>query len=157
ITTTFEKSEGWHLRLVADQNVLDGRFSNNAWLQELPRTESNLSWDNAALLSPASAGVLGVRTGDMVDISHDGHSVRAPVWVTPNQADACVTLQLGYGRTRAGSVGNRVGFNAYPLRSAPWSVAGATVAKAPGRHEFATTQNHSQMEGRDLAREIPMS
>ena len=151
-----EKAEQWHLRFVADQSVLDGRFSNNAWLQELPRSDSKLTWDNAALLSPASARELGVQTGDLVDISRGGRSVRAPVCVISSQADGSITLPLGYGRSRAGTVGNRVGFNAYPLRSSPWNVSGASVTKVPGRHEFATTQQHFRMEGRELAREVPL-
>jgi Fe-S-cluster-containing dehydrogenase component len=152
-----EKAEAWHLRFVADQSVLDGRFANNAWLQELPRSDSKLTWDNAAQLSPASALEAGVATGDMVEITHRGRSIRAPVWVTPGHADRSVTLPLGYGRTRAGSVGNRVGFDAYPLRASPWSASGATLTKVTGRHEFASTQSHSRMEGRDLAREVELS
>ncbi|HZD21031.1 MAG TPA: 4Fe-4S dicluster domain-containing protein [Burkholderiales bacterium] len=151
--------EGWQLRFVADEAVLDGRFANNAWLQELPRADSKLTWDNAALLSPASAAALGVATGDMVNITHGGRALRTPVWVTPAHPDASVTLALGYGRSRAGTLGNGVGFNAYALRTAenPWAARGATVTKAPGPHEFATTQNHARMEGRDLARQVPLA
>ena len=152
-------SEAWQVRYIADEAVLDGTFANNAWLQELPRADSKLTWDNAALISPASATELGVVTGDMVDITHGGRALRAPVWVTPAQPDASVTLPLGYGRSRAGSVGNGVGFNAYALRTTenPWQASGATVTKAPGRHEFATTQNHARMEGRELARHVEVS
>src|SRR5204862_859680 len=58
------RREAWQVRFVADEAVLDGRFANNAWLQELPRSDSKLTWDNAALVSPASAAALGVATGD---------------------------------------------------------------------------------------------
>jgi molybdopterin-containing oxidoreductase family iron-sulfur binding subunit len=151
--------EAWQLRFVADEAVLDGRFANNAWLQELPRAETKLTWDNAALISPASAKELGVATGDMVDITHGGRALRAPVWVTPAQPDASVTLPLGYGRRRAGTIGNGVGYNAYALRTAdnPWGASAATVSKAAGKYEFATTQNHARMEGRDLARQVALS
>jgi len=151
--------EAWHVRFIADEAVLDGRFANNAWLQELPRADSKLTWDNAALVSPASAQELGVATGDMVDITHGGRVLRAPVWVTPAQPDTSVTLPLGYGRRRAGSIGNGVGFDAYALRTgdSPWGASGATVTKTGGRHDFATTQNHARMEGRDLARQVPLA
>jgi len=152
------KSEGWAVRFVADQSVLDGRFANNAWLQELPRSDSKLTWDNAAIVSPTSARELGVATADLVAIAAGERQVVAPVWVEPGHADHSVTLALGYGRRRAGRIGERVGCNAYVLRSAatPWSAA-VKVAKAPGRHEFATTQNHARMEGRDLARSIDIA
>ena len=150
---------GWSIRFVADQSVLDGRFANNGWLQELPRSESKLVWDNAALVSPASARELGIATGELLDIELDGRKLRAPVWVLPGHADGTVTLPLGYGRTRAGRVGNGAGFDAYAIRYAksPWAANGARVSKAPGRHELATTQNHARMEGRDLARSIDIS
>ena len=55
----------------------------------------------------------------------------APVWIEPGQADDTVTVHLGYGRTRAGRVGNGAGFNAYALRTsdAPWSAPGCEVAR----------------------------
>src|SRR6266478_4625481 len=37
----------------------DGRYTNNGWLQELPDPITKLTWDNAALISPAYAKKLG--------------------------------------------------------------------------------------------------
>ncbi len=34
-----------------DPHILDGRFANNGWLQELPKPLSKLTWDNVAYLS----------------------------------------------------------------------------------------------------------
>ncbi|HME92131.1 MAG TPA: hypothetical protein VKE49_11960, partial [Myxococcaceae bacterium] len=44
---------------VGDYKVYDGRFANNAWLQELPDPITKITWDHAALLSPATAQRLG--------------------------------------------------------------------------------------------------
>ena len=41
-----------------DPSVLDGRFANNGWLQELPKPITKLTWDNAVLVSPATADEL---------------------------------------------------------------------------------------------------
>jgi molybdopterin-containing oxidoreductase family iron-sulfur binding subunit len=77
--------------------------------------------------------------------------VEAPVWVWPAHAEAAITLPLGYGRWAAGRVGTGVGFNAYRLRvrQGPHAVK---VEKTGRRIEFATTQNHQRMEGREIVR-----
>ena len=38
-----------------DPTVWDGAYSNNGWLQELPKPLTKLTWDNAAMLAPATA------------------------------------------------------------------------------------------------------
>lgn len=47
----------------------DGRYTNNGWLQELPDPITKLAWDNAALLSPATAHHLNVESGDLIKIA----------------------------------------------------------------------------------------
>ena len=41
-------------------NLDDGRYANNGWLQELSDSVTKLTWDNALLVSPATATKLGV-------------------------------------------------------------------------------------------------
>src|SRR6202030_4320886 len=43
-----------------DPTIGDGRFANNGWLQELPKPLTQLTWDNAALISPRTAQRLGL-------------------------------------------------------------------------------------------------
>ncbi|MDT5272169.1 MAG: hypothetical protein QOH49_4355 [Acidobacteriota bacterium] len=53
-----------------DPSIYDGRFANNGWLQELPKPLTKLTWDNAVIISPATAEKLGVGTapdGALVD------------------------------------------------------------------------------------------
>jgi molybdopterin-containing oxidoreductase family iron-sulfur binding subunit len=47
--------EGLEIVFAADPTVYDGRFANNAWLQELPKPLTEIAWDNAVLMSPATA------------------------------------------------------------------------------------------------------
>ncbi|MCK6446772.1 MAG: 4Fe-4S dicluster domain-containing protein [Planctomycetes bacterium] len=149
-----QNANGMELVFRADDSAFDGRFANNAWLQELPRPLTKLVWDNAALVSLATATRLGVTNGDMLELSLGGRSVRVPVWVTPGQADECVTVQLGYGRRRAGSVGNGVGVDVYPLRGSAgqWAASGLAVAKTGETYQLVSAQKHHSMENRDLVR-----
>ena len=137
-----------------DAATHDGTFANNGWLQELPRPFTKLTWDNAALLSPATAARLAVDTGDIVQVQVDDRSVEAPVWVLAQQADDVVTLPLGYGRRRAGRVGNGVGFDAYVLRPASSSTAQVSLKKTGRQHPFAVTQHEIDQHGRELLRTV---
>lgn len=138
----------------ADPAVWDGRFGNNGWLQETPRPLTKLTWENAALISPVTAQKLGLTNGDQVELAYGGKTLQAPVWLMPGHAEDAVTVQLGYGRTAAGHVGNGAGFNAYALRTsaAPWFGAGLKVRKTGEGYQFASTQTHFAMEGRNLIR-----
>ncbi|HJW57942.1 MAG TPA: molybdopterin oxidoreductase, partial [Burkholderiaceae bacterium] len=141
----------------ADPSTGDGTFANNAWLQELPRPFTSLTWDNAALLGPATAQALGVASGDIVRLNVQNRpdvTLDAPVWVLPGHAEGIVMLPLGYGRQAAGRVGDRIGFDAYRLRTLDaWrGRIGLQVRKTGRRHAFAVTQHETSMQGRDPVR-----
>jgi molybdopterin-containing oxidoreductase family iron-sulfur binding subunit len=133
----------------------DGEHANNAWLQETPKPVTKLVWDNAALLSPSTAEDLGVEKRDMLRLRFRGNTLEAPAWIVPGHADDCVTLYLGYGRERAGRVGDDVGFDAYRLRTsdAPWGGPGLSVEKTGEEYELVSTQHHWTMEDRETVRE----
>jgi molybdopterin-containing oxidoreductase family iron-sulfur binding subunit len=135
----------------------DGRYANDGWLQELPDPVTKLTWDNPALLSPASAKSLGVKDEDLVTVTVRGHSLTLPVAIVPGQADGTVMLTMGYGRKDVGRIANGVGFDVYALRSvdAP-DIDTGTMVKAAGTALLAATQEHGSMEGRQLIREATL-
>jgi Fe-S-cluster-containing dehydrogenase component len=151
-TTTI--GSGLDLLLRPDALVWDGRYADNPWLLETPRPFTRLTWDNAALIAPATAERLGIKTEDVLTISASGNSVRAPFFALPGQAPDCITLPLGFGR-RAGGLGVDVGFDGYSLRSAaaPWLVEAVTLARTGNTLRLATTQGHDRVAGRDLIHE----
>ncbi|MFQ5737681.1 MAG: TAT-variant-translocated molybdopterin oxidoreductase [Acidobacteriota bacterium] len=134
----------------ADPSVLDGRFANNGWLQELPKPLTKLTWDNAALMSPATAERLGLRNEDRIKLSQGARAITAPVWILPGQTDNSITLHLGYGRTRSGRVGTGIGFNAYLLRTSSTLdfATGVEAEKTGETYRLACTQNHHLMATR---------
>ncbi|HEY2101783.1 MAG TPA: TAT-variant-translocated molybdopterin oxidoreductase [Chthoniobacterales bacterium] len=148
------RSAGLHLLIRPSAQMLDGKFSNNAWLQEFPEPMTKMVWDNAALINPATASRLKLENGEVVDLKFRGRSVRAPIWILPGQAEDCVTINIGYGRTSSGSIGNGVGFNANTLRlsDAMWGGSGLEIGKTGKHHDLVTTQQHWEMEGRDQVR-----
>ena len=137
-----------------DPSIWDGRFANNGWLQELPKPLTKLTWDNAALISPITAERLGLANNDLVDLDYRGQVVQAPLWLMPGHAEDSITVYLGYGRTRAGTVGTGAGFNAYILRTAdtPWFGSALNIRATGEKYQLASTQNHHSLDGRDLLR-----
>jgi molybdopterin-containing oxidoreductase family iron-sulfur binding subunit len=163
--------EGYEVVFQPDPTIYDGRFANNGWLQELPKPITTLTWDNAAIMSPATAKELGLRLGsyahggehggyhmEVVELDLQGRQVQAPIWIMPGHADRSITVYLGYGREYAGRVGGtngtKVGFNAYELRTSdrPWFTSGLAVRKTGERYLLACTQQHHLMENRDVVR-----
>jgi molybdopterin-containing oxidoreductase family iron-sulfur binding subunit len=143
-----------------DPTIFDGQFANNGWLQELPKPLTKLTWDNVALISPATAVRLGFAPAGRPDLANEqvatleykGNHVDAPLWVLPGQPDDCVTVHLGYGRWRAGRVGNHLGFNAYRLRTstAPWFDTGLSMRATGRRYPLSSTQSqHLIPQGRE--------
>jgi molybdopterin-containing oxidoreductase family iron-sulfur binding subunit len=146
--------EGIEIIFRPDPSIYDGQHANNAWLQELPKPLTKLTWDNAAILSPATAGSMGLSNGDLVTLKLEERSVEAPIWIQPGHAADAVTVHLGYGQRRLGKVGEQIGFDAYSLRTVPslWSGSGLQIEKTGKTYELVSTQNHDSMEGRDLVR-----
>jgi molybdopterin-containing oxidoreductase family iron-sulfur binding subunit len=144
-------NDGLEIVFRADPSVRDGSAANNGWLQEVPKPVTKMTWDNTAQLSPKTAEALGLKRGDIVKLTLEGRSVDAPVFVVPGQSDDTVVVHLGYGRSKAGRVGSGVGFNAYAIRPSTslWHSAGVEIAKVGEDYKLASTQMHTDLEGRD--------
>jgi MoCo/4Fe-4S cofactor protein with predicted Tat translocation signal len=131
-----------------DPTIYDGQFSNNGWLQELPKPMTKLTWDNAVLIGPRMAERLGIKTEDVVDLELKGKKVTGAVWIQAGHPDNAVTVTLGYGRKRAGRVGTGQGYDAYALRTsaAPWIATGLQIRKTGGTYKLASTQGYQTMD-----------
>jgi Fe-S-cluster-containing dehydrogenase component len=140
-----------------DSTIYDGRFANNGWLQELPKPVTKLTWDNAALIAPVTAEGLDLANGDIIEVQHEGRRLRIPVWINPGHAQDAITISLGYGRTRAGRVGNATGFNGYVLRGTTAPTFGAAeIRKTGDAYRLVNTQEHWTIEGRNIVRSAPL-
>ncbi|MGB8040081.1 MAG: 4Fe-4S dicluster domain-containing protein, partial [Pseudolabrys sp.] len=138
-----------------DPCIWDGRFANIAWLQELPKPLTKITWDNAVGISPATANEYKLSNGDIVEVTIDGRSVRGPTWIVPGQTPRTVALYLGYGRRAGGDIALGAGYDAFSVRpdEVTWLAAG-TLARVGDQHRVATTQAHHRMDGFDFVREV---
>jgi molybdopterin-containing oxidoreductase family iron-sulfur binding subunit len=142
-----------------DPTIYDGRFSNSAWLQELPKPLTKIVWDNVALISPTTAERLHIANENVIEIRYDGRSVRAPAWISPGHALDSITLFLGYGRSNAGTLGSNRGYNANSIRTSasPWIARNVDVRKTGEHYPIVSTQTHQVMENRHLVRKSTVS
>jgi len=145
------------LKLYESTVMRDGRYANNAYLQELPDPVSKVTWDNYAAINPKFAEKLGIGEHGRVKVEANGQSIELPVVFQPGQAMDTVSVALGYGRTNVGKAGNEVGKNAFPFASLVNGTvqlsAKASLSKASGTYELAQTQTHHTIEGRNIIRE----
>jgi molybdopterin-containing oxidoreductase family iron-sulfur binding subunit len=164
----------------ADNSVYDGRFANLGWLQELPDPITKITWDNVALLSPATAESLGVSTDDylgkadqpVLNIAVNGTPIKIAAWVQPGHADDSITVHTGYGREGIGRVADVTsensqwldpsttsgGVNVYPIRtSSSMLFAQAGVSLTSETYPIACVQDHHSLEGRDMYRQATLA
>ena len=147
--------DGFEVAFTPSSTIDDGRYATNGWLQETPDFATKITWDNAVLVSPATAKSLGLADGDMVQISAEDTSSKAAAIVAPGHADGALSISLGYGRTTIAGASSEAGFNAYPLRTTKGMAfaSNASLKRTGDRYKFSETQSHQSMEGRDLVRE----
>jgi Fe-S-cluster-containing dehydrogenase component len=166
-------SGGMEVVVLPDPTVYDGRYGNCGWLQELPKPLTNLTWDNAVQMSPATAKKLGVNlpkriagvvpyygNADLVTVKVNGREVTGPAYIHMGMADDTVAVHMGYGRKRGGQIGSVAdggpwpnsiihgGFDAMPLitSGAPTIATGAEVTKAGGEYKLANAQYHNLLD-----------
>ncbi len=154
------------VRFAPDPTIYDGRFANNAWLQELPKPVTRICWDNLAFMSLATFEALGLRSKStlawwedasfvrdvvpLIELRVNGQTLVVAAYAIPGHVDDTITLHLGYGRTRAGSKGSGTGFNAYTLRTSqnPWYVGGAEAVPLRQSYVVARTEEHHLIDTR---------
>jgi len=131
-----------------DPSVYDGAFSNNGWLQELPKPMSKVTWDNPLWIGPKMAERLGIKTEDVVTVEVSGKKIEAPVWIQAGHPDNSITVFLGYGRRRAGRAGSGMGFDVNPLRTsaAQWVAAASAPVKTGSTFKLASTQGYQTID-----------
>src|SRR5262249_35328999 len=125
-----ESQRGSSMRANGDLEVVfhyssfsyDGRFANNAWLQETPDFLTKVTWDNYALVGPDTSQALVLANDTMITVKVGDRQLESACDTIPGQAKYSTALVLGGGRTHAGRVGGstalqrRVGWDTNKVR-----------------------------------------
>ena len=166
LESDMQAPEGDEIVFLADHCLFDGRYANNGWLQELPDPISKVTWDNCALIAPSKATEMGVKTGDLIQLSTGGRELEMPAFILPCMNSSTVAVALGYGRLLSDRAAGRlsrkpslyqiadgVGFDTYQLRTMEAIRAGyapVSVSRTSGTYELATTQDHNPIRPDDF-------
>ena len=177
-TSNRQPATGIELSLRPDPTIYDGRFANNGWLQELPKPQTKIVWDNVLLVSPKTARDIGYqdkerdafvneRQTTLVDLEYRGRTLRVPLWVIPGYPDGAATLHFGYGRPHRSiqvehmlggyyetMPAGTVGVNVYPIRFSDGlgGGGGAKITRVQGEPPYiiACTQEHQSINLKDI-------
>ena len=125
------------LQLVATVPLYDGSQANNGHLQELPDPINKHVWGSWVAVSPKTFQAARLEQGQWVEVASEGAKpLRFQVIMQPGLHDDVIAVPVGYGRTRAGIIGNGVGQNAFTFAKnieGRKALAGITAAaKATG-------------------------
>ncbi len=163
------KGGAWELAIYEKAGIGIGTQPNNPWLLELPDPISKVTWDNYITMSPIDMKEMGLnmlerqdREGSIVNLTVAGKTIPVPVYSQPGQTPKTIGLAVGYGRTGVGKAAENVGVNAFPfaqllngtVQMASFEV---NVEKTGNTHEFAATQIHHTMMGREIVREATLA
>ncbi|MFM1746039.1 MAG: hypothetical protein RLZZ630_1976 [Bacteroidota bacterium] len=154
---------GLELIVYEKTGIANGNQANNPWLQELPDPITKVCWDNYFAVLPSYADKMGWRQGNVIEVKVGNVNVKGPVLHQPAMADETIAAAVGYGRTKCGKAGEKVGFNAFPFVSIAdggmrYYATGVNTNKTvDDDHKIATTQTHHTMMGREIVKETTLA
>lgn len=111
----------------------DGRGANLSWLQELPDPVSTAVWRGWIEMNPKTAGGLGIRDGDGVEVESPFGMIVAHVAYHPGLGEGIAAMPLGQGHARYGK-------NARDRGGNPFSILPGKQATASGAPAWQSTR-----------------
>jgi molybdopterin-containing oxidoreductase family iron-sulfur binding subunit len=146
---------GLTLAIRPDPTLWDGRFATNAWLQELPKPITKVTWGNVIAIGPALAEAKGWANGDRLQLTLGRRAIEGAAWIVPGQQADTVLLTCGHGRDLESGAG-KSGYNAFALMTPRqlWHHSGITLEATGETETVATTQPFHAMDGYDFVRRV---
>jgi anaerobic selenocysteine-containing dehydrogenase len=95
----------------ASQALGDGSLAHLPWLQEMPDVLTTAMWSSWVELNPQTAERLKILPGELVEITSQHGSVRAPAVLSPGIAPDLVAMPIGQGHINFGRYASHRGAN----------------------------------------------
>lgn len=159
ISSSYKATNGFELALYKKVGIQDGTAALNPWCHELPDPVTKVTYDNYVTISRHDAEMNEWEQGDIIKVTANGVEVELPLLIQPGQARTVVGVALGYGRNVVTTLQNDLidlGKNVYPMSKGGSLVQNVTLEKVGSGYEFAQTQTHHMIEGRDYLREATL-
>ncbi|MBI1922243.1 MAG: molybdopterin-dependent oxidoreductase [Geobacter sp.] len=110
-----EKEFPLHLQVYTSPAFHDGRGAPLPWLQQLPDPMSTVVWDSWVEINPKTAAGLGIKFGDLVEVTSPPGSIRLPAVIYPGIRPDMVAIPLGQGHQGGGRYAMGRGVNPLDL------------------------------------------
>jgi anaerobic selenocysteine-containing dehydrogenase len=107
-----------HLQVYLSQAFTDGRNAHLPWLQQLPDPMSTAVWGTWVEINPATATRLGIREGDLVEVTSPAGSIKLPAVVYPGIHPGVLAIPIGQGHLAFGRYAAARGANPLQLLTA---------------------------------------
>jgi anaerobic selenocysteine-containing dehydrogenase len=115
------------------QSFGDGSLAHLPWLQELPDVLTSAMWSSWVEIHPKTGERLGIRPGDLVEITSQQGSVRAPAVLSPGIAPDMVAMPAGQGHENFSRYASGRGTN-------PLSILAPLAERETGSLAWAATR-----------------
>ncbi|HEY2889662.1 MAG TPA: 4Fe-4S dicluster domain-containing protein [Dongiaceae bacterium] len=137
------------LVLGPDPCLWDGRFANNAWLQECPKPFTRQVWGNAVLLALGDADRLAIADGDEVQIAVGDALATGTALRMPGQTTGVVAASWGSGRKLTGEIARNVGDRFIGLGSRAFArvLVQVSIKTTGAQRPFYSTAEFSRLQG----------
>lgn len=150
-------TNGQGIELIAYPTIAfgSGKQVNNPWLHEMPDPITKVCWDNYAAISVKFAKKHQLTQGDVITINN---TIELPVLIQAGQPDNVIAVPMGFGHNNTGKVADTVGENIFKILKGSFShtIKNVSISKTGKNIEFALTQTHHTMEGREIVREASL-
>jgi molybdopterin-containing oxidoreductase family iron-sulfur binding subunit len=144
----------------------DGRGANRPWLCEIPDPLTRVAWQAPVLLNPKAVQNLGLKQGDLVQVSNGDARLEAPVFSMPGVHPQAAVMTVGQGHTAFGRYAAGRGGNPFALLTAaadgrtgvPHLYADGIQITATARSlKLANTDGERTQHGRKIAVSVTMA